>query len=160
MDKELVEQITVLATETALKVLADEKKQIADRRLRNTKLLLKNYRMLTIHSKNTVLKINELNQLLTLDLTETGEIEIESIKKSKQKTLLMLNFIDRMLETYRVINEKRFVIVCCLYIAEEKTSVEELARYYNCTTRAIYKELNNAVSEISALLFGISSILD
>lgn len=159
MDKELVEQITVLATETAMQVIANEKKKDQDKRLRNTKLLLKQYRHLRTHATITASNINELNEMLLLDLSDVGELEVKSIKRSKQRTLLMLNFIDRMLELYRDINEKRFTIVVCLYIAEERTSVEELAMHYGCTTRAIYKELNSAVYEISSLLFGVDSIL-
>lgn len=163
MEKELMEQVTVLATETAVRVVAEEKelekKRIADRRLRNTKLLLKNYRHLKMHTNTTKLRINELDELLVLDLTEEGEFEVQSILKSKRKTLIMLQFVTYMLDLYKLINEKRYIIITSLYIADEKSSIEELANHYGCTPRAIYKELNNAVIEISTLLFGIDSIL-
>lgn len=163
MDKELVEQVTALATETALKILIEskeqEKKELADRRLRNTKLLLRNFRHLKAHANSIRLELDELDELLIMDLEHTDEVEVESIKKSKTRTLIMLGFINHMLELYRTINEKRHMIVVCLYIADEKNTVEELAEFYECTPRAIYKELRIAVSEISGLLFGVDSIL-
>jgi hypothetical protein len=163
MEKELIEQITVIATETATKILVAQKelesRAVIDRRLRNTKLLLKNFRHLKAHANSIRLELDELDELLILDSDEMDEIEVESIKKSKRKTLIMLAFISHMLELYRTINEKRHMIVVCLYIADEKNTVEELAMYYKCTPRAIYKELKSAVSEISALFFGVDSIL-
>ena len=163
LDDKLIKQIVDIATETTAKILAAQKevenRTLIDRRLRNTKLLLKNFRHLKAHANSIRVELDELDELLILDSEDLDEIEVESIKKSKRKTLIMLAFISHMLELYRTINEKRHMIVACLYIADEKTSVEELANYYKCTTRAIYKELRIAVSEISALFFGVDSIL-
>lgn len=162
MNIENTNYIVNLAVETALtfykeQVEAEKQKQL-DNRLKNTKLLLKNYRHLKQHTDSIRLEIDELNEIIILDDINSETAELESIKESKRRTIIMIKYVAKMLELYESINGRRYNIIKCFYIDEEKTSVKDLADYYQVTTRFIYRELNNAVIEISSLLWGISSL--
>lgn len=163
LDEQMINYIVKLAVDSAINYLEDEKERARDRRLRNTKLLLKNYKNLKKHAASIRLEIDELDELLLLDALETDEFAVESIKRSKKRTLVIIKFIDKMLELYQSLctDEKecmKYEILYSIYIAEERASIKALADRYGVTTRQIYKILKNSVNEISILLFGIDTI--
>ena len=162
MNIEATNYIVKLATETALtfykQQLEEEKTRIADKRNKNTKLLLKNYRYLKEHINSIRLEIDELNEIIILDDLNTDSFAIESIKASKRKTLIMLKFVDAMLSIYQDINPKRFDILNETYIIEDRKSTKDLADKYQVTSRNIYKEINLGIIELSNLLYGIDSL--
>lgn len=87
-----------------------EKKRKHDRRLRNVKLLLKNYRAFATHVADIKLEINELNKKLELDELDTDEFAIKSIMKSKELTLAMIKYINKTLEVYKLICENLMML--------------------------------------------------
>lgn len=167
VNPEMINKIVKLAVNTATQQTyqiikqnqEQEKKTAHDRRLKNTKLLLKNYRFLKQHSNSIRLEINELNEILIMDSPNIDQIEIESIKKSKRRTLIMIKYVEKMLEIYESINEKRHKIISATYINDEKNEVKDLSKLYEVTPRSIYKEINLGVSELASLLWGVDSIL-
>lgn len=159
----MVNYIVKLATDRALtfykEQLEQEKAKKLDKRLKNTKLLLKNYRYLKQHTDSIRLEIDELNEILIMDEVNTNvTAEVESIKRSKRRTIIMIKYVEKMLEIYESINERRHNIIMSTYINEEKKSVKDLADYYQVTPRAIYKDINFSVNEIASLLFGVESL--
>lgn len=162
MINRIVKLATITATEKVFKMIKEhqeqEKANLLDKRLRNTRLLLRNYRNLKEHTALIHLDIGELNQLLQLDPINLNTLEVESIKKSKKRTLIMVAFIEKMLEIYKEINPKRHDLLYSLYISDKKNTVQTLACTHNVSTRAIYKDLDLAFKEIGSLLWGVDSI--
>lgn len=149
-----------------------ERKSRQDRRLHNTRLLLKNYRLLKEHTKGAIFRANQAREraMDILDGLNDYEMDdglyIESIKKSQQRTLIILAHIDQMLELYKAYcynsgnpeNIRRYGVVMATYIDEPKKSALEIAGTFGIEKRTVYKDIKAAANPLTALLFGIDSL--
>lgn len=163
-------------TKAAMEYIMEEKKTQQkgryDRRLRNTRLLLKNYRTLKQHAQGAVFnakkaKENAVDILDGLDSFQFDDnLYIESIKRSQQRTIIILRHIDEMMKYYRIACEESgredemrcYRIIMATYIDDEKKTAEEIAEIENIERRTVYKNINTAMKPLSALIFGVDSI--
>lgn len=160
----------------AMDYLIEERKQLKkgryDRRLRNTRLLLKNYRSFRNYSNNAVYKASQAkeNAVDILDGLDDYSFDdslyIESIKKSQQRTLIILNHIDEMMRYYRIDCEqsgkeeeaRRYRIIKAYYLEDDRKSAEEIAASEHIERRTLYKDITISLKQLSALIFGIDSM--
>jgi len=163
-------------TKAAMDYLIEEKKAQQkgryDRRLRNTRLLLKNYRAFKKHVQGAVFnaqkaKESAIDILDSLDdFTFDDDLYIESIKRSQQRTMIIMRHIDEMLKYYRIACEQSgredemrcYRIIMATYINDERKTAEEIAETENIERRTVYKNINAAIKPLSALIFGVDSI--
>ncbi len=154
-----------------------------DRRLRNTKLLLRNYRMFKRHCGSAVYELKhgkndawyetqgdqpEEDLYDILDQINNGESEyfVESIKKSVARTAIIVKHIDAMLGFYEIYctksknpeEDRRYKVIQAHYIDEDTSTIKELADKFNVTDRTIYRDIDIACERIAALLFGIDGV--
>lgn len=165
----------------AVDFMEEEKRSAAkektDRQLHDTRLLLKNYRIFKKHVEGAIYK-----GLQTKSKKETTEsahdilsklsdyvednLYIESIKKSQQRTLIILNHIDQMLRYYRIDCEqngtaedvRRYKVIMETYINEPKKSAQEIADTFKIERRTVYKDISAAIKPLTSLIFGIDSL--
>lgn len=113
-----------------------EAKERTDRRLHNTRLLLKNYRLLKRHTAGAIYNAKQAKEKESaasiLDglesYTRDDSLYIESIKRSQERTLIILAHIEKMLELYHVWCQqngteedvRRYEVVMETYIREPK----------------------------------------
>lgn len=156
-----------------------ERKGRYDRRLHNTRLLLKNYRVLKHHALDTVhtgARANEVISENAVDILDDLEsmgfrkvddrLYIESIKRSQQRTRIIIEHIDEMLRYWRIDCEqsgreealRRYRIVVDTYISDDQMTAEELAQREHIEKRTVYKDIKAAMRPLSALIFGIDGI--
>ena len=149
-----------------------ERKSRQDRRLHNTRLLLKNYRLLKEHTKGAIFRANQARERAVDILDGLNDYEmddglyIESIKKSQQRTLIILAHIDQMLELYKAYcynsgnpeNIRRYGVVMATYIDEPKKSALEIAGTFGIEKRTVYKDIKAAANPLTVLFFGIDSL--
>lgn len=142
------------------------------RRLRNTRLLLANYRNFKDHVRGAVFKGRRMKEsaLDILDGLDVDQLEdnyyIESIEQSQQRTMIILAHIDEMLNLYRISCEqsgkpeelRRYNILYAAYISQEVKSAEEIAHDFDVEKRTYYKDIEKAMKPLSALIFGIDGI--
>jgi hypothetical protein len=160
--------------------LEDERKQRRkdryNRRLHNTRLLFKNYRSLKHHAlgavytggtANEVIKENAVDILESLDDQLIDDhLYIESIKRSQQRTRIIIEHIDEMLRYWLIDcqqsgkeeNLRRYRIVFDTYIGETYVTAEQLAEREHIEKRTVYKDIGAAMRPLSALIFGIDGI--
>ncbi|MED4123063.1 hypothetical protein P4641_03625 [Halalkalibacterium halodurans] len=143
-----------------------EHKRRHDNRLRNIKLLLKNYRKFKRHCEEAKQDIPKLSDALELEELSGSEFKIQSILANRKRTAAMVVYIDRMLEIYREECEKasspgeqrRYQIIHDLYLSHEKKSAEEVANGHFLNKRTVYKEVDKACKALSVLMFGIDGV--
>ena len=156
-----------------------ERKGRYDRRLHNTRLLLKNYRVLKHHAldavhtgarANEVISENAVDILDDLESMGFRKVDdrryIESIKRSQQRTRIIIEHIDEMLRYWRIDCEqsgreealRRYRIVVDTYISDDQMTAEELAQREHIEKRTVYKDIKAAMRPLSALIFGIDGI--
>ena len=148
----------------------------ADRRLRNTKLLLRNYRRFRDHCESAVFEAklhagegdteSFFEVMDTLDLSDGSTLYVESIQRSAARTLIIVRHIDAMLQLYDIYcaksrnpeEERRNQVIHKLYIDENPMTVKELSSYLCVTDRTIYRDIDYACERIAALIFGIDGM--
>ena len=158
------------AIEAYTKQKENEKRRRTDRRLRDTKRLLRNYREIKIHAGDAIASLGEIENEdydFFCNLLEDGDsINVSAIIRSKAKSAIMLTHIDAMLQAYETIcytakkleEQRRYRVLEAMYLADESTPVSEIAERENIDTRTVYKDLDAACEKMSALLFGIQWI--
>lgn len=143
-----------------------------DRRLRNTKLLLREYRKLKSYCQDAIYSTKQLegNAIDILDEIDGSEYDnvlyIDSIKKSKDRTLVIIEHINKMIDIFRYYSEaskrpeetRRFHVVYDMYIGNEEKTAEEIAERYAIEQRTVYRDINKAAETLSALIFGIDGL--
>lgn len=163
-----------IGSKTALDVYAKqkdkEKKKRIDRRLRDTKRLMRSYREIKVHAGDA---ITSLSEVVTEDyeffknLMEEGDnIDVSAIVRSKARSAIMLTHIDAMLQAYEIISynskkpedQRRYRVLQSMYLKDEPVPVSEIAEEENIDTRTVYKDIDAACEKMSALLFGIQWI--
>lgn len=147
-----------------------------DRRLHNTRLLFKNYRALKHHAIGAVhtgAQANEKIEENAVDILEELDDErvddrlyIESIKRSQQRTRIIIAHIDEMLRYWLIDCEqsgreealRRYRIVYDTFIGDDQIAAEALAQREHIEKRTVYKDIKAAMRPLSALIFGIDGI--
>jgi hypothetical protein len=168
-DKHL-EVITRAAALAAIEHLEQEKKKQEklkhDRRLRNIKLLLRNYRSFVKHCEEIKIELNELDEMFDLAELASDELKVMSIKKSKEKTLAIVKFLNKMLKIYKIMcvetgkqeDARRYNTIYLLHISEEKKTVEEISAMQKTAVRTIYNDVERACKDLAVLVFGVDGI--
>lgn len=161
----------------AIKVIEREqekfRKKKLDRKLHNTKLLLKNYRMLQKHYQNAVYNVdgakeNSEDFAEILNRMNSGiyddVIYIESIKQSYLRTKIVMAHVNNMLDIYETFcncskkeeTARRWRVLNYLYLDPEAMTAEEIADTENIGERTVYKDIDACVNDLSILFFGVS----
>ena len=159
------------AMETLNRERQRDRQEIADRRLWNTKLLLKNYRSFEAHVANSVFTVDDYIPLEEIwdDLMMPGRdstLFVESIKKSVARTATIVKHMETMMDLYKtycttigtVEDERRWRIINGLYISDERKSIKELAQAEGVVERTIFKDIDIACERIAALMFGVDGL--
>ena len=144
----------------------------SDRRLRNTKLLLRNFRMFKAHAENAIFDASQIDEDaydiidLMSDRWQDSEMFVTSIKESVARTVTIVSHIETMLSLYEAFCEKsgnpeevrRNRVIRALYVDDPPKGVKDLAGEFFVTPRTIYNDIDIACERIAALIFGIDGI--
>lgn len=147
-----------------------------DKRLRNTGLLLKNYRNFKEHCKNAIyedleaIKIKKDSDVIEIFdkiyNTENDATIVESILKSKERTLIIIKHIDYCISFYEHKASKsdnkefqrRVEVLKKLYIDEEEKNFEEIADELFISTKTVNRDRKKATEDLAPLVFGVDGI--
>ncbi|WP_330948882.1 hypothetical protein [Virgibacillus sp. MG-45] len=160
--------ITETASREAIKAYKEDEskrnKAKHDMRLRNIKLLLKHYRALVLHCEkleDDLLKFEDTS-IQALDIDEINLESIESIKKSKTKSLAMVYFVRGKMEAYkRSCNSdelKYFRVLEMKYITPRKYSIQDIAERESIDKTTVHRYLKRAIEELPVIFFGVEAI--
>lgn len=153
----------------------EQKEAVRDRRLRNTHLLLKNYRMFKQSSEESVFSLAHMEtEESAADIIESmmniydDEVIVDSIKRSAARTAVIVAHVDNMLLLYETycrhtcgdyVAVRRYEVMYDAYIAEVPLSKKELAEKYNVSKDTIYMDLREAKKNLAALIFGVDGFV-
>lgn len=174
--KEICDRAAAIGAREALKTFEQERKKEysgrSDRRLRNTKLLLRNYHMLKEHAENSVFGRTQMEES-ALDILESmmsiynDEVIIQSIKNSATRTAIIVSHIEIMFGLYysycdrsanREIDLRRYNVVWDMYMAEDTLSAKEIAEKQNISKDSVYSDLKVGIERLTALIFGVDGL--
>lgn len=162
----------------AIKAVEREKKkyrkQAYDRKYHNTKLLLRNYRRLNEYYRNAVFSTDGAEEadedfeeiMMNMGRPKDEEIFVESLQKNYLTTRIIMTHVNKMLDCYKVMCERsnrqddkrRWRVLEGLYISENYTTAEEIAKQEHIDKRTVYRDVDICAADMTALLFGVSGM--
>lgn len=151
--------------------LKDRQKKHRDKRYHNTKLLLRNYRMLQINAENSVFSRSQMEESAA-DILDNmmnmynDEVIVESIKTSATRTAIIVSHVKTMIRMYQIcceqseneIDKRRYDIIYGLYISDPKITRKELMDKWNISSDTTYTDEKIAIERLSALIFGVDGL--
>ena len=167
---EIIEMATRIGIESGMKEFENQKKlhkiKRSERRLRNTRLLLENYRSFKLFCNNAVysseskVSENAFDILDSLDDIDNENIFIESISKSVARTIIMVNHIITMMDIFEQVCMKKkkykyYKVLYYMYISEENLCNEKIAEKVGPSERQIYNIASAGIEALSPVMFGI-----
>lgn len=160
------EKMVEVITKKVIEIQAKEKEKAEvkerDNRLRNVKILLKNYRTLKNYAKRIEgKKVEELEEINVSELFLVGEDLVKSIKQTTKRTLIMIRHVDQALDTLQYIyslekhpgTRRQYDILHARYIEGKK--IEDIAEEHGINDRSVYKSMDAAIERLSVILFGV-----
>lgn len=168
-----VEQTTTLAADIGAKTgieayekaQQEEQSKKIDRRLFNTRLLLRNYR--SFKERCEILQEENKVKVKEDPFVEIGGqyLSIESLTKSSARTLNLMLFIDKMLDFYKSDCERqgkdairKYETIMHYYIYDDKKTYADIAGLYGLNERTVRRDLKEAVYALSVLIFGVDGL--
>ena len=154
-------EIKRLAKEAALEAIREMVYQKTDKRLHNTRLLMKNYNNLKEHINS-----KESNEKIVIKIDEEVELKsdyiwLESVARSKTRTAKMMKYVDDKLKylehKYESKQEFEKYDAFYLFYIEEMTN-EEIQEELSCGKNSVKKWRDLIINELSVLLWGIDAI--
>lgn len=145
--------------ELAKEVLKEVAKQQKDKRLHNTRLLMKNYTALKNHIENVNEDIEEFE--IEVEMGSKDNIWIMSIARSKIRTAKMVGYVESAID---IIKEKfennleleKFKAFEMHYI--DKKTNEEIQEALNCGKNSPKRWSDLIIEELNVLLWGIDAL--
>lgn len=174
--KEIISIAAEAGAQAAMKYFNNKKEkdklQRHDKRLRNTKILLSNYRTLKEHIKYAIYDAKQIIEEKAVDILDlmwednNSVVFVDSIKRSVGRTIIIMKHIDDMLEIYKHLcmtsnkeeEHRHWTVINALYIDENPMTVEEIADIEHVEIRTIYRDVKHAIDKLSSLIFGIDGI--
>lgn len=165
LTKNQIELISSVAGQEAIRQYKEQQKEQTkkekDWRLRNTKLLLENYRKLKDHCDGIEEQMEEYEH--TVFILE--ELTLETLMKYRLKTLKMMRHFDKMLGHYAHDCEsgtdeeqRRFKVIYHRYISPSRLTIQELCEMYSIEQGMVYRDTRFGIKDLSVYLFGIVAV--
>lgn len=166
-----------IGARAALEAVEEERQKFKEKRLnrqlRNTRLLLQHYRSLNSHYACAVWEEGENDADQFVDIMElmsargyADEVFVDSIKKSSEKTCIIMRHVNTMLDEYRTQCEesrrpedmRHWRVIEALYLGEVRIPAQEIAERESIDKRTVYKDVDAAVDDLTMLFFGVEGI--
>lgn len=161
MNRQTADDLIEKAVKKAIKEYGKEQELKTKRKaLHNTKLLLRNYKKIQSSIEEAVSEISQLENECVI-LGDEDELYVESIRRSKLKSIIVTAHIDKALaivqeECYKKNTPEKYnAFISCMM---EGMSYEEAAVVYNSSKPSISRWLNELIREVSVQLFGVDGV--
>lgn len=145
-----------------------------DWKYHNTKLLLRNYRRLKKYFENAVFSEEDAEEadesfegiMRGASRAASEKVFVESIQKNYITTKIIMTHVNKMLEVYEIMckrsgrkdDARHWRVLEGLYISDDYTTAEKIAKRENIDKRTVYRDVDICVEDLTALLFGVGGI--
>ena len=168
--------VSDVAREAALEAIKQykqqEKEHVRKRRLHNTGLLLENYLDFQEYYNSIKYKAEDIQDSLDpaeFDVVYIDDIFIDSIKRSKVRTMIIIRQIETAVEKIQkemeICNEsEKYKAVQYLYFTQElkdmkfNPRVAKVAELLDCSESSVRRWNNEILKKLSVMLFGVDGM--
>ena len=149
------------AVKTAIREYSKEQKSEKRRKaLHNTKMLLKNYEKIKSSIEEAISEASQLEEQ-SFAYSDEEDVYINSIRKSKLKSLIVVAHIDRALEVVfeeynkKSVPEKYEAFISCMF---DGMTYDEAAIKYCSSKQSISRWVVDATKLVSIQIFGVDGV--
>lgn len=164
MEETKIERVAKAAAKEAIAALkAEEKKNRKVKIYQNTKALMENYQRMVKSVQEGVSDLSDLTEEPIEGLPDDdSNVFVESIVRSKLRSLIMLAHVDKCLklvedEEYTRNSHERYLAFKYYYI--DGLSHESISEVLNCTDRTSRRWINELTRNLSVYLFGVDALI-
>lgn len=136
-------------------------KMESEKELRNTRELMKNYRLLENH---TDIELPKLDDDVPLSPSERS---LYSLLGYRARSKEMIKFINKVLDRYKAIclagtceQSRRYKVISSMYIDENTLTISRLAERFNVDESTIRRDEKKAIKDLTIMIFGIDGFND
>lgn len=165
--KKLTKAVIEYHEKQKAKDLADHKRS----QVKATRDILKHYRSFKICAEESISTMKEakdtLDRMLNDIILLKSETTVQSIYRTKERTLIMIAHIDNVINIYRTICQQsdnprdieRFEEVYSLYLCSDRKpkTVVQLAHELHKDKSTIYDDITKVCEDLAPLIFGIQT---
>lgn len=170
MLKSIVKMSSEAAVKAYQKARNEELGKSRDNRLRNTKLLMENYRKFKVYCNNAIYDTAQLCQVENEEILELMGIsagktlQVGSIRNSVVVTKVIMEHVDTMLRCYKAKCmqskkpevQRRWEVLSMMYLSSaEPMNAQEVADKVHVGKSTVYNDIDSACEELSSLIFGL-----
>ena len=135
---------------------------------------MRNYRRLNAYYQNAVFSRDNAGEadvdfediMRSMGRPADEEIFVESIQKNYITTRIIMAHVNKMLECYQIMCERsnrkddkrHWRVLEGLYLTEDYTTAEEIAKRERIDKRTVYKDIDICAADLTALFFGVGGI--
>lgn len=128
----------------------------------NTRKLMENYKRICQSVEEGVAELTDMDNSEELEEFAEGDILIDSILKSKLRSIIMIAHIDKCLrlledEEYRKNTHEKYLAFTYFYL--DGMTHENIAEVLNCTDRTARRWVTELTEILSVYLFGADAIM-
>lgn len=169
---EMLEQAAKIAAATAISQYKAEqeahRKSVTDKKFKNTKLLLRQYRALRDYAENAVFNASQLEDFdiikLISGVTDSDKYKVESVQNQVAYTKTIMQHVETMLHIYKAKClasgkdevSRRWRVIETMYLeGDASPEVNAIAAKEMIDGRTVYKDIDKACDELSNLIFGL-----
>lgn len=160
------EAATKLARTTALEAVKEfQKAEVKKKRVKvfqNTRKLMENYNRICQAVDEGISELSEVPTTEDIDEYNPDEITIDSILKSKLRSIVMLAHIDKCLklledEQYRKNTHEKYLAFTYFYL--DNMSPESIGEVLGCSDRTSRRWVTEMTNILGVYLFGVDAIV-
>jgi hypothetical protein len=168
------------AVAASAKLAAKERRRLQrqqqDRRLNNTKLLIRKYRQLNAYYQNAVYDeeaaaevdedFEEIMRSFGLQDYRDEKLTSDSIHRNYLVSRIIMAHVNKMLEVYKTMcqrtkraeDSRRWRELHSLYLADETMTAAQIAKREGIDKRTVYKDIDSCLPDLAVLFFGLSAL--
>jgi ABC-type uncharacterized transport system ATPase subunit len=161
MNQQTADALIEKAVKSAIKEYSCKQKiEKKKKALHNAKLLLKNYKKIQTSIEEGISEVMQLEQE-DIFMGEADDLYIDSIKRSKLRSLIVIAHIDKALDLVQEeckrkgIPEKYNAFINCMI---DGMTYDEAAKEFFTSKQSISRWINDLTKEVSIQLFGVEGI--
>lgn len=145
----------------------DQRRNLINTRLWNTRTLLKHYHSLKKYCENALYAKSSENPVQILESLGNCKKEqyIESIKSSVERTKAIMSHVDTMLRVYQIYcatsdkpeDQRKYRVLQATYF--DKLKIDDICQSENIDRSTYYRDNRETNEMLSALIFGVDGLL-
>lgn len=162
MNQVTAQEVAITAATEAVKTFYKEQNRLSRQKIfHNTKYLMENYKRIKDNVEEGIADASDMEEGPDIEYGYLDELFIDSIRKGKFRSAIMLSHIDKCLQLLKAEEERKntpekYYAFSYLYL--DGISYESIAEVYGYNERTARRWINELTDILGVYLFGVDAL--